>query len=67
MRIASGKKAFATALTPLPPERYLCHLLHGNAGREPGERGRDGTGSVARRWRGWVMSPEDRALTEVAR
>ena len=26
-----------------------------------------GTGSVARRWRGWVMSPEDRALTEVAR
>ncbi|RLP23681.1 hypothetical protein D8676_19265 [Mesorhizobium sp. YM1C-6-2] len=67
MRIASGKKAFATALTPLPLERYFWHLLHGNAGREPGERGRDGTGSVARRWRGWVMSPEDRALTEVAR
>jgi hypothetical protein len=26
-----------------------------------------GAGSVARRWRGWVMSLEVRALTEVAR
>jgi hypothetical protein len=49
-----------------PPAQWL-HRPRGNPGPDRGSGEGGGTGSVARRWRGWVMSPEDRALTEVAR
>jgi hypothetical protein len=35
------------SFTPTHPTRYFPNLLHGNAAREPGERGRDGAGLVA--------------------
>jgi hypothetical protein len=44
-----------------PPRLPLAHLLHGNTGHEPDERGRDGAGLAMLRWHCWVMNPQARA------
>ena len=42
----------------------MPHLLHGNAGREPGERGRRRRRAGSKTVRCWVMNPQVRALME---
>src|SRR5690606_25792033 len=54
----------ARSFTPLSAERVSSHRPRGNPGPDEGAGEAGGTGWVAGRWRGWVMSPEDRALTE---
>ena len=60
----SRKKIVPLFFTRLQPRRYLPHLLHGNAGREPGERGRRRRRAGSKTVRCWVMNPQVRALME---
>jgi hypothetical protein len=62
----SEQKVWACSFTPLRHQQYLRHLLHGNAGREPGERGRGRRRAGSKTVCCWVMNPQVRALTETS-